>query len=126
VARYRVLVAECDEKGGQGHNVAGALRDSGIEVIYMGAMSDVAALLCAAVQEDADAVILSGVSDERKGMLSTLGTAEVFQNVRDIPVAAVGLFEQAEPPDGLRAVFPPNQVSDALVEWIRKEAKSEK
>jgi len=126
LARYRIIVAECNEKGDQGHKVAGALRDSGIEVIYMGATSDAAALCSAAIQEDADAVILSGVSDEYVGMLSGLKIFQTCEDVQDIPVLAVGSLRQSDAPAGLRAVFRPDRFLDELIEWIRKEVKSEK
>ncbi|MBI4776807.1 MAG: hypothetical protein HY788_21945 [Deltaproteobacteria bacterium] len=128
MARYRIIVAECSEQGDQGHQVAGALRDSGIEVIYMGATSDVVALCCAAIQEDADAVVLvlSDVSDERAQALSGLKTFQSCGNVPDIPLLGVGSFKQSGPPAGLRAVFPPDRVPDALIEWIKKEARSER
>jgi methylmalonyl-CoA mutase cobalamin-binding subunit len=106
--------------------VAGALRDFGIEVIYIGATFDADALCNAAIQEDADAIILSGVSDEQVNMLSTLSELQSRRNIEDIPVVGIGRFTGPNPPAGLRAVFPPEGASAALMEWIRKEAKSEK
>ena len=92
----------------------------------MGATSGADALCNAAIQEDADMVVLSGLSDEHAEMLSALSELQRRKDVQDIPMVAVGTFNGPSVPAGLKAVFPPEQVSGALIEWIGKEAKSEK
>ena len=102
--------------------VARILRDSGVEVIYLGEHNNAAGLAAAAIAEDADVV---GVSFSVSTY--THYVADLMAELRkvggdDIPVMVGGLIhpEDVEPLKslGVAVVFGPDSTTDAILDYV--------
>ncbi len=124
----RVLIAK---PGLDGHDrgakiVARALRDAGMEVIYLGLRNTPARIATAAVQEDVDVVGLSVLSGSHLPLARKVLAALDEAGGGDIPVVLGGTI----PPDdiplleeaGIAAVLPTSAKLDEAVETIRRLA----
>jgi methylmalonyl-CoA mutase cobalamin-binding domain/chain len=125
--RIRVLVAK---PGLDGHDkgakvVVQALRDAGMEVIYLGLHQTPEAIARAAVEEDVDVVglsILSGahvplcrrVLDGLRGTNKRLIVGGVIPDEDEAALLAMGVAR----------VFRMGAPFEEIVEWIRQEASS--
>ena len=125
----RVLLAK---PGLDGHDrgvkvIARALRDSGMEVIYLGLRTTPEAIARAAVQEDVDVIGVSNLS----GAYGTLLPA-VADALRDagVDLARVVLFGGGTiPPDdharleaaGYRRIFAPGSSLESIAAYVEKE-----
>lgn len=128
--KLRVLVAK---PGLDGHDrgakiVARALRDAGMEVIYTGLRQTAEQIASAAVQEDVDAIgisILSGAHNTIVPRICELLRAEGMEHVL---VIVGGIIPDEDIPGlkqaGVSEVFQPGASTQAIVEFIRDNAKS--
>ena len=123
--RIRVLIAK---PGLDGHDrgakvVARALRDAGMEVVYLGLRNTPARIAAAAVQEDVDAVGLSVLSGSHLALARKVLDALRDAGGEDIPVVVGGTI----PPEdvrtlvemGIAAVLPTSAPLDDAVDTIR-------
>ena len=124
----RVLIAK---PGLDGHDrgakvIARALRDAGMEVIYSGLRQTPEQIATAAVQEDVDVVGLSILSGAHNVLFP-----EILQLLRekgggDILVLAGGIIPDKDISTlkalGIREIFLPGTPTQALVDFISKEA----
>jgi methylmalonyl-CoA mutase C-terminal domain/subunit len=120
----RVVVAK---PGLDGHDrgvkiVARALRDAGMEVVYMGLRQTPEMIAEAAVQEDADAVGLSILSGAHMTLFPRVVEALRERGAGDILVFGGGIV----PPEdivalkrlGVAEVFTPGTPTSRIVEWL--------
>ncbi len=129
----RVLLAK---PGLDGHDrgikvIVRALRDAGMEVIYMGLRVSPDSIAKAALEEDADAVGVSNLS----GAHTTLFPEVVKQlEASGVDLRRVVLFGGGTiPPDdqqelrtfGYRAIFGPGTTTDEIIDFLEKEVPSE-
>lgn len=128
----RVLIAK---PGLDGHDrgakvVARALRDAGMEVIYLGLRNTPGHIASAAVQEDVDVVGLSVLSGSHLPLARKVVAALRDTDGEDIPVVMGGTI----PPDdipvledaGIAAVLPTSVPLDDVVATIRRLVDSER
>jgi methylmalonyl-CoA mutase C-terminal domain/subunit len=124
--RIRVLIAK---PGLDGHDrgakvVAAALRDAGMEVVYTGLRTRVAAVADAAVQEDVDVIGLSILSGAHLAICQRL-IDELARRGADIPVVVGGIIPEADRERlqaiGVKAVFGPESPLDEVVRTVTAE-----
>jgi len=125
VHRPRVLIAKI---GLDGHDrgvkiVAKALRDAGVEVIYMGLHNTPEAIVQSAVQEDVDAIGLSILSAAHMTLFK-----QVLRLLKKQKAAGIAVFGGGIIPDedlaplrklGVRAVFTPGTAMDEITAFVR-------
>ncbi|HEY5595149.1 MAG TPA: cobalamin B12-binding domain-containing protein [Nitrospiria bacterium] len=121
----RVLIAKI---GLDGHDrgvkiVAKALRDGGVEVIYMGLHNTPEEIVRSAVQEDVDAIGLSILSAAHMTLFE-----EVMRLLKKEKAAEIAVFGGGIIPDddirglkrlGVRAVFTPGTPMEEIVTFVR-------
>jgi methylmalonyl-CoA mutase C-terminal domain/subunit len=124
----RVLIAK---PGLDGHDrgakvIARALRDSGMEVIYSGLRQSPEQIAAAAIQEDVDVVGLSILSGAHNVLFPEILKLLREQGGEDILVLAGGIIPDKDIAPlkalGVKEIFPPGTPTQALVDFIRKEA----
>lgn len=111
--RYRVVVAEL----GPGRSLAAparALRDAGLEVVDAGVAAGPAAVAAAAVQEDADAVVVA-VPAASAPALAGLADALRAEGREDAVLLGLG---PAAAPAGVDAAFAPDTPIDTITDWL--------
>ena len=125
--KIRVLVAK---PGLDGHDrgakvVARALRDAGMEVIYVGLRQTPEMIAEAALQEDVDVVGLSILSGAHMALVP-----RVLDLLRESGLSHVAVFVGGIVPDedvpllrkaGVRAVYGPGTSLNSIVEDLRRE-----
>jgi methylmalonyl-CoA mutase C-terminal domain/subunit len=125
----RVLVAK---PGLDGHDkgakvVARALRDAGMEVIYIGLRNSPAKIAVIAVQEDVDVVGLSVLSGAHLSLSGKVLEALRAAGGGDIPVVVGGTIPPADIPRlveiGVAAVVPTSTPLEAVVAAVRTAAE---
>jgi len=128
--RIRVVLAKL---GLDGHDrgikvVARMLRDSGMEVIYLGLRQTTDSIVAAAEQEDADVI---GLSMHNAGHL-TLGPAMLAalrEAGLDVPVVIGGIVPDADVNEliesGVAAVLGPGAPADEVVATVRRVVRGE-
>ena len=120
--KIRVLIAK---PGLDGHDrgakvVARALRDAGMEVIYMGLHSTVAEIVECALQEDVDVVGLSILSGAHRSLVPRLIKLAHEKQLNRVVFVVGGIIPQTDIPllqnAGVHAVLGPmsnlNQIAD--------------
>jgi methylmalonyl-CoA mutase C-terminal domain/subunit len=126
----RVLVAK---PGLDGHDkgakvVARALRDAGMEVVYMGLRNSPAKIAVTAVQEDVDVVGLSVLSGAHLSLSRKVLAALRESGADDIPVVVGGTIPPADVPRlielGVAAVVPTSTPLEAVVTAVRTAAST--
>ena len=124
VERLRVLIAK---PGLDGHDrgakvVARALRDAGVEVVYLGLRRKPREIVAAAIQEDVDAIGLSVLSGAHVGLTRKV-LAELEREGADIPVVVGGTVPERDVAAlrelGVAEVFPTSTPLEGLAERIR-------
>jgi methylmalonyl-CoA mutase C-terminal domain/subunit len=124
MGRTRVLIAK---PGLDGHDrgakiVARALRDAGMEVIYLGLRNTPARIATAAVQEDVDVVGLSVLSGSHLPLARKVLAALEEAGGADIPVVLGGTIPPGDIPAleevGIAAVLPTSARLDDVVDTI--------
>lgn len=120
----RVVVAK---PGLDGHDrgikvVARALRDAGVEVIYMGLHQTPAQIVETAMQEDADAIGLSVLSGAHMTLFSSVIDALAERDASDIVVFGGGIIPDDDIPLledlGIAKVFTPGAPMQEIVAWV--------
>jgi methylmalonyl-CoA mutase C-terminal domain/subunit len=124
----RVLIAK---PGLDGHDrgakvIARALRDAGMEVIYSGLRQTPEQIVAAAIQEDVDVIGLSILSGAHNVLFPEVMRLLKDRGGEDIVVVAGGIIPDKDIPRlkeiGIREIFLPGTSTQALVEFIQKEA----
>lgn len=128
--RIRVLVAK---PGLDGHDrgakiVARALRDAGMEVIYTGLRQTAEQISSAAVQEDVDAIGISILSGAHNTIIPRICELLHTEGMDDVLLVVGGIIPNEDIPGlkkaGVAEVFQPGVSTQAIVEFIRKNVKS--
>ena len=121
----RVLIAKV---GLDGHDrgikvVARALRDSGIEVIYLGLHNTPEGVVAAAIQEDVDAIGLSILSAAHLTLFKKVVGLLKKARATDIVVFGGGIIPDEDAVKlrrlGLRKVFTPGTSLDEIVQFVK-------
>jgi len=105
--------------------VAAALRDAGMEVIYVGSLT-AEAVVKSAIQEDADVIGLNvGASYEQIEALIKLLREN---NMPDVLVMAGGVIPRVDVPRlkemGVHGVFPPGSRLDDIVKFVEENVRT--
>src|SRR3712207_688899 len=131
--KIRVLVAK---PGLDGHDrgakeIARALRDAGMEVIYTGLQQSPQMIVDAALQEDVDVVELSNLSGAHMTLLPKITHLLAEVGLDDVLVVAGGIISDQDAQilkreHGVVAVFGPGSSTHQIVEFIRRNVKPER
>lgn len=125
--KIRVLIAK---PGLDGHDrgakvVARALRDAGMEVIYMGLRQTPEMIAEAALQEDVDVVGLSILSGAHMTLVPRVINLLKEYGLSDVAVFVGGIIPDEDIPQlrqiGVRAIYGPGAPLDDIVRRIRTE-----
>ena len=125
--RQRVLIAKI---GLDGHDrgvkiVAKALRDAGVEVIYLGLHNTPEEIVRSAVQEDVDAIGLSILSAAHMTLFEEVMRLLRKEKAGEIAVFGGGIIPNDDIPSlkklGVRAVFTPGTPMDEIVAFVKEE-----
>ena len=125
--KIRVVVAK---PGLDGHdrgakNIARALRDAGMEVIYTGLHQTPEQIVETVLQEDADAVGLSILSGAHMTLVPRIMDLLRAEQAEDIVVTVGGTIPADDIPEleklGVRGVFTPGAPTQKIVDFIREE-----
>ncbi|MBI1800693.1 MAG: cobalamin B12-binding domain-containing protein [Chloroflexi bacterium] len=128
--KIRVIIAK---PGLDGHDrgakiVARALRDAGMEVIYTGLRQSPDMIVEAAVQEDADAIGLSILSNAHMTIFPKIAERLKAEGRDDILLFAGGIIPDDDVPAlkalGFRAVFGPGTNTQDIIKFLREEVKA--
>lgn len=128
---HRVLVAK---PGLDGHDrgakvIARALRDAGMEVIYLGIRQTPAEIATVAVAEDVDVLCLSILSGSHLKLARRVMDELSTRDAADIPVLAGGTIPARDIQRlldlGLAAVLPTSSPLDAVVAAVRAAADTD-
>jgi isobutyryl-CoA mutase small subunit len=123
--KLRVLVAKV---GLDGHDrgvkiVARALRDAGIEVIYLGIHNTAEEIVRSALQEDVDAIGLSIHSAAHLTLFKDVAKGLKQNNAGDIVLFGGGIVPDADMPAmkkiGVQKIFTPGAPLDEIVEFVK-------
>jgi len=124
---YRILVAK---PGLDGHDrgakvIARALRDAGMEVIYLGLRQTPEMIVEAALQEDADAIGLSILSGAHMTLLPRVSELLHKQGMDDVMLFAGGIIPDKDVPllkkAGVRGVFGPGTRTEDVINFVREQ-----
>ncbi|MDF5751333.1 cobalamin B12-binding domain-containing protein [Spongiactinospora sp. TRM90649] len=124
-ARIRVVIAK---PGLDGHDrgvkiVARALRDAGMEVVYMGLHQTPEQIVRGAIQEDAAAIGLSILSGAHMTLFARVLELLREQGADDIVVFGGGIIPEDDMPEldrlGVAKVFTPGATTQEIVDWVR-------
>ncbi len=122
----RVILAKC---GLDGHDrgikvVAKALKDAGIEVIYLGLRQTPESVVTAALQEDVDGIGISSLAGAHDYIFPRILEVLRENNVEDIHLFGGGVFPEKDVAflESLGVmIFKPGTHLDTIVEWVSKE-----
>ena len=124
---YRILIAK---PGLDGHDrgakvIARALRDAGMEVIYLGLRQTPEMIAVAALQEDADAVGLSILSGAHMTLLPRVVELLHQNDMDDVMVFAGGIIPDEDVPVlekiGVRGIFGPGTKTEDVVAFVHEQ-----
>lgn len=127
--KIRVLVAK---PGLDGHDrgakiVARALRDAGMEVIYIGLKQTPEQIVQVAIQEDVDVIGLSCLSGAHTYLFPKVMELLKENNVDDILVTCGGIVPDDDVKKledaGIEGIFGPGRSTAEIVEFIKKNVK---
>lgn len=127
--KIRIVVAK---PGLDGHDrgakvVARALRDAGMEVIYLGLQQTPEDIVNTAIQEDADFVGLSSLAGAHMTHFRRVIELLKENNADDILVVGGGIIPEDEQEEllekGVAALFGPGTSTETIVEEIGKIAR---
>ncbi len=107
--------------------IARALRDAGMEVIYTGLRQTPEMIVSAALQEDVHVIGLSILSGAHNVIVPRIA-ALLKENKMDDVLLVVGGIIPEQDMEGLKknrvaAIFPPGTAMEAIVQFIRNNAK---
>jgi methylmalonyl-CoA mutase C-terminal domain/subunit len=123
--RIRVVIAK---PGLDGHDrgakvIARALRDAGMEVIYMGLRQTPEQIVSAALQEDADAIGLSILSGAHMHICPRVIELLEANGLDDVLVVVGGIIPDVDIPRlremGVKGIFLPGSPMQQIVEFIQ-------
>ena len=126
--RIRVLVAK---PGLDGHDrgakvIARALRDAGMEVIYMGLRQTPEMIVNAALQEDVQFIGLSILSGAHNAIVPKVLDLLKEKGMSDVKLVVGGIIPDQDAAQlkqaGVAAVFQPGASLEGIVEFIRASA----
>ena len=129
--RIRVVLAK---PGLDGHDrgakvVARAMRDAGMEVIYLGLRQTPEMIVQAAIQEDADVIGLSIHSGAHNYLVPRVLELLEASDARDILVVAGGIIPDRDIETlrdrGLAGIFLPGTPTTEIIDFIRSRVRGE-
>jgi methylmalonyl-CoA mutase C-terminal domain/subunit len=124
---YRILIAK---PGLDGHDrgakvIARALRDAGMEVIYLGLRQTPEMIVEAALQEDADAIGLSILSGAHMTLLPRVVELLQQNGLDDVMVFAGGIIPDEDVPAlqelGVRGIFGPGTNTEDVITFVHEQ-----
>lgn len=124
----RILIAKI---GLDGHDrgaliITRALRDAGMEVVYLGMRNTVETVVNTALQEDPDVVGISLLSNVHRKVAPRLVAAMREAGLQDVPVLFGGTIPASDAAFlrdvGITEVFPTGSSLDQIVEFCRDAA----
>jgi methylmalonyl-CoA mutase C-terminal domain/subunit len=124
-APIRVVIAK---PGLDGHDrgakiVARALRDAGMEVVYLGLHQTPEQIVRGAIQEDAQAIGLSILSGAHMTLFARVLELLREQDATDIVLFGGGIIPDEDIPElerlGVAKVFTPGATTQEIVDWVR-------
>jgi methylmalonyl-CoA mutase C-terminal domain/subunit len=127
--KLRVVIAK---PGLDGHDrgakvIARALRDAGMEVIYMGLRQTPEQIASAALQEDADVVGLSILSGAHNHIAPRLMALLREKGLDDVLVVIGGIIPDVDVPKltavGVKGIFLPGTPMQTIIEFISANAR---
>ncbi len=130
MGKIRVLIAK---PGLDGHEsgarlISRALRDAGMEVIYLGARQTPKMIVDAALQEGVDVIGLSVLSGIHKEAASSVMQMLEESDATHISLVLGGIIPKADVPDlvrmGVKAVFGPGTSTQQVVDFINVLARA--
>ena len=125
----RIVIAK---PGLDGHDrgakvIARALRDAGFEVIYTGLHQTPAAIVDAAIQEDADVIGVSILSGAHLTLFGEIMNKLNEAKVSDIVVFGGGIIPEGDIPElkalGVAEIFTPGTPTAAVVDWVNANVR---
>jgi methylmalonyl-CoA mutase, C-terminal domain len=128
--KLRVVIAK---PGLDGHDrgakvIARALRDAGMEVIYMGLRQTPEQIVAAALQEDADVIGLSILSGAHNHIAPRLMALLKEQGLDDVLVVIGGIIPEVDIPKlqaiGVKGIFLPGTPMQTIIEFINANARA--
>src|SRR2546421_13010370 len=128
--KLRVVIAK---PGLDGHDrgakvIARALRDAGMEVIYMGPRQTAEQIVSAALQEDADVIGLSILSGAHNHIAPRLMDLLKEKGMDDVLVVIGGIIPDVDIPAlkkiGVKGIFLPGTPMQDIVEFINANARA--
>jgi methylmalonyl-CoA mutase, C-terminal domain len=129
VRRLRVVIAK---PGLDGHDrgakvIARALRDAGMEVIYMGLRQTPEQIVGAALQEDADVIGLSILSGAHMHICPRVAALLHERGLDDVLVLVGGIIPDVDIPKlrelGVRGIFLPGSPMQEIIDFIRNNVR---
>lgn len=126
--KIRVLLSKL---GFDGHErgvvmVAMALRDAGMEVIYLGKHKTVEQIVQSAIEEDVNIIGLSSLADAHRTLAPKV-TKLLREKGSDIPVILGGFIQPEDIPllkeAGIAEVFGIGSRLEDIVKWVRDSAR---
>jgi len=130
VQKIRVIIAK---PGLDGHDrgakvIARALRDAGMEVIYMGLRQTPDQIVSAALQEDADAIGLSILSGAHMHICPRVMELLRENGLNDVLVVVGGIIPDVDIPKlnaiGIKGIFLPGTPMQEIVDFITRNSRS--
>lgn len=130
--KIRVIVAK---PGLDGHDrgakvIARALRDAGMEVIYTGIRQTPSMIVEAAIQEDADAILISILSGAHMTLFPKIMDLLRAQGADDILIVAGGIIPDEDIPAieamGIRGNFGPGTSTQDIIAFVRANITPER
>jgi methylmalonyl-CoA mutase C-terminal domain/subunit len=127
--KIRVVIAK---PGLDGHDrgakvIARALRDAGMEVIYMGLRQTPEQIVAAALQEDADAIGLSILSGAHMHICPRVLELLKARGLEDVLLVVGGIIPDVDIPKlremGVKGIFLPGSPMQNIVEFIQANVR---
>jgi methylmalonyl-CoA mutase, C-terminal domain len=127
--KIRVVIAK---PGLDGHDrgakvIARALRDAGMEVIYMGLRQTPEQIVAAALQEDADVIGLSILSGAHMHICPRVMSLLRERGLDDVLVLVGGIIPDVDIPKlremGVRGIFLPGSPMQEIIDFIKTNVR---
>jgi methylmalonyl-CoA mutase, C-terminal domain len=128
--KIRVVIAK---PGLDGHDrgakvIARALRDAGMEVIYMGLRQTPEQIVSAALQEDADVIGLSILSGAHMHICPKVMSLLRDKGLEDVLVVVGGIIPDVDIPKlqeaGVRGIFLPGTPMQHIIDFINSNVRA--
>jgi methylmalonyl-CoA mutase, C-terminal domain len=130
LSKIRVVIAK---PGLDGHDrgakvIARALRDAGMEVIYMGLRQTPEQIVTAALQEDADVIGLSILSGAHNHIAPRVMDLLTSKGLDDVLVVIGGIIPDVDIPKlkalGIKGIFLPGTPMQEIIDFIRANPRA--